>query len=73
MKFRSGVMARVLGAYGVIQPPVPMMGLTIYGDRGTATATFEDFKPSQLTFLLDKFLQNEPATIDYPADLVMCV
>jgi len=69
LKFRSGVMARILGAYGVIQPSKPMMGLTIYGDRGTATATFEDFKPSQLTFVLDKFLQNEPATIDYPADM----
>ncbi len=69
LKFRSGVIARVLGAYGIIQPSIPMMGLTIYGNKGTATATFEDFKPSQLTFLLDKFIQNEPAAIDYPADL----
>jgi len=46
-----------------------MMGLTIYGSKGTAMATFEDFRPSQLKFMLDKFLQNEPATVDYPADL----
>ena len=32
-------------------------------------ATFEDFHPSQLRFILDKFLQNEPAVVDYPADL----
>jgi len=69
VKFRNGVMARVLGVYGVIQPPMPMMGLTIYGTKGTATATFEDFKPSQLRFCLDKFIQNEPAVIDYPADM----
>lgn len=68
IKFKNGVMARVLGAYGVIQPSYPMMGLTIYGNKGTATATFEDFRPSQLRFALDKFLQNEPAAIDYPAD-----
>ena len=69
VKFRSGIMARVLGAYGVIQPPYPMMGLTIYGNKGTASATFEDFQPSQLRFVLDKLLQNEPAVVDYPADL----
>jgi predicted dehydrogenase len=69
VKFRNGIMARILGAYGVIQPPYPMMGLTIYGNRGTATATFEDFRPSQFRFVLDRFLQNEPAVVDYPADL----
>lgn len=69
VKFKNGVIARILGAYGVIQPPMPMMGLTIYGTKGTATATFEDFKPSQLNFTLDKLLRNEPATINYPADM----
>jgi len=69
VKFRNGVMARILGAYGVIQPPSPMMGLTIYGDKGTATSTFEDFEPSQLSFVLDRFLQNKPAVMDYPADM----
>ncbi len=69
VKFKSGLIARVIGAYGVIQPPMPMMGLTIYGTKGTATATFEDFLPSQLRFVLDKFLRNEPAIIDYPADM----
>ena len=69
VEFRNGVMARVLGAYGIIQPPMPMMGLTIYGSKGTATATFEDFHPTQLSFVLDRFLQNAPAVIDYPADL----
>lgn len=69
VKFRNGVIARVLGAYGVIQPPYPMMGLTIYGSKGTASATFEDFGPTQLKFVLDKFIQNEPATVNYPADL----
>ncbi|MFQ6040283.1 MAG: Gfo/Idh/MocA family protein [Candidatus Poribacteria bacterium] len=69
VKFRNGVMARVLGAYGVIQPAWPMMGLTIYGNRATATATFEDFLPSQFRITFDKLERNEPAVIDYPADL----
>jgi len=69
LKFRSGVMARVLGAYGIVQPPWPMMGLTVFGTRGTATATFEDFKPSQLRVVFEKLGRHEPAVIDYPADL----
>ena len=68
VKFSNGVMAQVLGLYGVIQPPSPMMGLTVYGTQGTATATFEDFKPSQLRTVLDKFNTNEPAVINYEAD-----
>ena len=69
VKFKNGVMARVLGAYGMVQPPWPMMGITLYGTKGTATATFEDFKPSQLRIVFDKLSGNEPAVIDYPADM----
>jgi len=69
LRFSSGVIARVLGAYGVVQPPWPMMGITLYGTKATATATFEDFKPSQVRIVFDKLAGNEPAVIDYPADL----
>ena len=69
VKFKNGVMARIAGAYGMVQPPWPMMGLTIFGTKGTATATFEDFKPCQLRVVLDKFDTNEPMVIDYEADM----
>ena len=46
LKFTSGKMARVLAAYGMVEPPYPMMGLTIYGTNGTASADFTDFKPT---------------------------
>ncbi len=69
LKFQSGVIARVLGAYGMVQPPWPMMGLTLYGTKATATATFEDFRPGQLRIVFDKLGGNEPAVIDYAADL----
>lgn len=68
LKFASGVIGRVLGAYGVVQPGWPMMGLTLFGSRATATATFEDFKPSQLRVVFDKLDGNQPAVIDYPPD-----
>jgi len=69
VRFKNGVIARVLGAYGMVQPPWPMMGLTVYGTKATATATFEDFRPSQTRIVFDKLEGNEPAVIDYPADL----
>lgn len=69
LRFRNGVPARVLGAYGVIQPPWPMMGITLYGTKATATATFEDFQPSQLRIVFDKLGGNRPAVIHYQADL----
>jgi len=69
LKFANGVIARVLGAYGMVQPPGPMMGLTVYGTKATATATFEDFRPGQVRVVFDKLLGNEPAVIDIPADL----
>lgn len=69
LRFANGVIARVTGAYGMVQPPWPMMALTLYGAKGTATATFEDFRPSQVRIVFDKLEGNEPAVIDYPADL----
>ncbi|MGI6417492.1 MAG: Gfo/Idh/MocA family protein [Thermoguttaceae bacterium] len=70
LKFANGVVGRVLGAYGVVQMPWPMMGITLYGTKATASATFEDFKPSQLRVVFDKLGGNEPAVIDYPADIL---
>jgi predicted dehydrogenase len=70
LKFANGVIARVLGAYGMVHPPWPMMGITLYGTRATVTATFADFQPSQVRIVFDKLCgNNEPAVIDYPADL----
>ncbi|MEW6356964.1 MAG: Gfo/Idh/MocA family oxidoreductase [Planctomycetota bacterium] len=69
VRFKSGVIARVLGMYGIVQPPMPMMGLTVYGTKATATTTFEDFQPGQLRIVFDKLLGTQPAVIDYPADL----
>lgn len=46
-----------------------MKGGILIGNKGTATATFEDFQPPQLRLVLNRFLRNEPAVMDYPADL----
>lgn len=69
LKFRNGVLGRVIGAYGVVQPPWPMMGITLYGTKATATATFEDFKAGELRVVFDKLNTNEPAVVPYAADM----
>ncbi len=35
LRFRSGVMARVLAVFGLVEPPLPMLGLGIYGSKGS--------------------------------------
>jgi predicted dehydrogenase len=35
LKFANGVIGRVLAAFGLVEPPLPMLGLGIYGDKGS--------------------------------------
>ncbi len=35
LRFRSGVIARILAVFGLVEPPLPMLGLGIYGDKGS--------------------------------------
>lgn len=50
LRFRSGVIARILAVYGLVEPPLPMQGLSIFGDKGS-------FVNNQL--VLDK-IQGQP-------------
>jgi predicted dehydrogenase len=69
LKFTSGKIARVLAAYGMIEPPYPMMGLTIYGSKGTAMADFTDFKPTSCKVVLSKLEHKPTMVMNFPADL----
>jgi predicted dehydrogenase len=35
LRFANGVIARVLAVFGLVEPPLPMLGLGIYGDKGS--------------------------------------
>ena len=69
LKFKSGKIARVLGAYGVVRQPYPMMGLTIYGTKGTATADFTDFEPATAKVVLDKIEHKPVMEMNFNADM----
>jgi predicted dehydrogenase len=35
LKFKNGAVARVLAAFGLAEPPMPMLGLSLFGTRGS--------------------------------------
>jgi predicted dehydrogenase len=68
IKFASEKLARVLGAYGIVEPPIPMMGLSIYGTKGSAVADFHDFAPTRMRVTLDKLDKRPTLATEVPAD-----
>lgn len=69
IKFANGKLARVLGAYGIVEPPIPMMGLNIYGTKGSAIADFHDFKTTQMRVVFDKIETKPVFKMEVPADM----
>jgi predicted dehydrogenase len=65
LQFESGLIARALGAYGVVHPPLPMMGLGVYGDRGSLQADFTDQRGGSLRYVLDKVETLPVATMAF--------
>ncbi len=68
LKFASGVIARVLAVYGLVEPPMPMMGLGLYGTKGSLQADFTDQQEGHLRLVLDKIVQKPMATFTFPAE-----
>ena len=53
LKFTSGVIAQVKGLYDVVEPPLSMMQVILYGSKGTAVADFTDNQPGTLRLVFD--------------------
>ena len=68
LKFKSGVIARVLAAYGVVHPPMPMMGLGLYGTQGSLVSDFTDRQPGHLRLMLDELADCPPFETTFPAE-----
>ena len=65
LKFADGVIAQVKGLYDVVEPPLPMMHVALYGDGGTAVAEFTDNEPGKLEVVLDRLPVKEPLTMRF--------
>ena len=53
LRFKSGVIGRVSGLYGIVHPPTPMMQFGIYGSKGSLQAEFTDNEPGEVRMVLD--------------------
>ena len=56
LRFESGVIARILAVFGLVEPPLPQLGLGVFGDKGS-------FVNGQL--VLDKFEGQPVLSLDY--------
>lgn len=68
LKFKNGVIARCLAAYGIVEPPMPMMGVGLFGTKGTANAEFSDFLGGKVKAVYDKFEVKSPFESLYPPE-----
>ena len=68
LKFKTGQIARIMGAYDIIHPPMPMMGVSIFGTRGSAIGSFTDKLGGEVKVVLDKFDYKAEQKIQYSAE-----
>ncbi len=59
LRFQSGMVARVLAVFGLVEPPLPMLGLSIFGDKGS-------FVNDRL--VLDKIEGQPVMPLDFPRE-----
>jgi len=68
LRFKNGAIARCLGLYGVVEPPLPMMGVTLYGTKGTAVSEFSDFLGGKVKVVFDKYEIKREFESNYPPE-----
>ena len=65
VRFKSGVIGRVAGLYGIVHPPTPMMQFGVFGNKGSLQAEFTDNEPGQIRVILDKSDPKTAEVIDF--------
>jgi predicted dehydrogenase len=59
LRFANGVIARVLAVFGLVEPPLPMLGLGIFGTRGSFVNN---------RYVLDKLPQKPELQLQFPVE-----
>lgn len=65
LRFTNGVIGQVKGLYDVVEPPLPMMQVVLYGTGGTAVGEFTDNRPGVLRVVQDRFPVKAPLTMHF--------
>ena len=68
LRFNGGQIGRVLGAYGLVHPPMPMMGLGLYGTKASMIADFTDKLGGNIKIVYDKMERLPTGTFSFPAE-----
>ena len=69
VKFKNGVIGRILGIYGVIEPPEHMMKVVLYGSKMNVKAEFSDNKGGMVSVVWDKVEYRPEAMMEFPKEL----
>jgi predicted dehydrogenase len=69
VRFKSGVIGRVSGLYGIVHPPTPMMQFGIYASAGSLQAEFTDNEPGQVRVVLDSSPDHKPQVQNFEPEV----
>ena len=58
----------MLAAYGLVEPPLSMMGLGLYGAKASVVADFTDKQTGHVKLVLDKLAGHPVAEFTFPAE-----
>jgi predicted dehydrogenase len=68
VRFGSGVVGRILGAYDIVHPPMPMMEIRVYGTRATIFADYTDRKGGSVRVVYDDFEGQPTGRFEFPVE-----
>ncbi|MHB9033635.1 MAG: Gfo/Idh/MocA family protein [Anaerolineae bacterium] len=68
LTFKSGVIGRVSGLYGIVHPPTPMMQFGIYGSKASLQSEFTDNEPGKLKVNFDPGTGRTPINESFGAE-----
>jgi predicted dehydrogenase len=68
LKFKSGVIGRVSGLYGIVHPPTPMMQFNIFGTKASLQSEFTDNEPGQVKIVFDDMFGHKPYVAQFEAE-----
>lgn len=54
LRFKNGVIGRILALYGLVHPPMPMMGVSIFGRKASMRADYTDLQGGHIEVVYDK-------------------
>ena len=69
LKFKSGQIARAMGLYDIVHPPMPMQQISVFGSKGTVIGDFTDNKEGHVKLMLDKMATREPFEVTCPPEI----